>query len=184
MKQNFARKYQKPIDKVDFAYRVLKHSEEDMAHKEGPLDGCYVHGFFLEGAAWDDSTGALRESDPKVIHVPLPVMHFKPKLTTTDDDPIEDHPSANAIETSSQEAIAAANSRTVGADSSSMTVEASKGHQPLIYQCPAYKTSERAGQLLTTGHNTNYIQMIDLPSPGEPSIWIRRGVALLCQLDV
>ena len=52
-----------------------------------------------------------------------------------------------------------------------------------VYECPAYKTSERAGQLLTTGHNTNYIQMIDIPSGEEPSIWIRRGVALLCQLD-
>ena len=52
-----------------------------------------------------------------------------------------------------------------------------------VYECPAYKTSERAGQLLTTGHNTNYIQMIDLASGVHPALWIRRGVALLCQLD-
>ena len=64
--------------------------------------------------------------------------------------------------------------------SESYTSPASTG---FVYECPAYKTSERAGQLLTTGHNTNYIQMIDLASAVEPSLWIRRGVALLCQLD-
>ena len=51
------------------------------------------------------------------------------------------------------------------------------------YECPMYKTGERAGTLLTTGHNTNYIQMITLPTQKDPSLWVRRGVALLCQLD-
>jgi len=44
-----------------------------------PEDGCYLSGFFLEGAAWDDENSVLRESEPKVIHVSLPVMHFIPK---------------------------------------------------------------------------------------------------------
>ena len=63
---------------------MLKLSEEEMAHNDGPLDGCYVYGFFLEGAAWDDNKGVLRESDPKVIHVSLPVMHFMPKIVSAD----------------------------------------------------------------------------------------------------
>ena len=70
---------------------------------------------------------------------------------------------------------------TLSADSAENSVAAVE--QTYIFECPAYKTSERAGQLLTTGHNTNYIQMIDLDSGTEPSVWIRRGVALLCQLD-
>lgn len=54
VKQNFARKHHYPIDKVDFAYTVLKHSDESMAKTTSPEDGCYLNGFFLEGAAWDD----------------------------------------------------------------------------------------------------------------------------------
>mmetsp|Transcript_15757 Transcript_15757/g.21322 ORF Transcript_15757/g.21322 Transcript_15757/m.21322 type:complete len:82 (-) Transcript_15757:455-700(-) len=59
----------------------MKAADEATAHAEGPVEGCYLNGFFLEGAAWDDDSSTLRESDPKVIHVPLPVMHFIPKYT-------------------------------------------------------------------------------------------------------
>lgn len=81
VKQNYARKHQYPIDKVDFKYKVMKHADSEMAHAMHPEEGCYLDGFFLEGAAWDDENGILRESDPKVIHVPLPVMHFIPVYT-------------------------------------------------------------------------------------------------------
>ena len=33
---------------------------------------------YLEGAAWDDENGVLRESDAKVIYTLVPIVHFIP----------------------------------------------------------------------------------------------------------
>lgn len=144
-----------------------------MCDRMSPIDGCYLNGFFLEGAAWDDESSVLRDSDPKVIHVPLPVMHFIPKYLLAE-------PSSKPI-TPADKSNMSLDKTSPSHDNSSILAD--QAPKQYVYECPAYKTSERAGQLLTTGHNTNYIQMIDLGSGQEPSIWIRRGVALLCQLD-
>jgi dynein heavy chain, axonemal len=63
--------------------------------------------------------------------------------------------------------------------------------QSHVYQCPVYKTVARQGQLSTTGHSTNFILMLELPTDDPGAVvngvadnvrWIKAGVAAFCGL--
>jgi dynein heavy chain, axonemal len=56
-------------------------------------------------------------------------------------------------------------------------------HPTNVYNCPLYKTSLRAGTLSTTGHSTNFVVSLPVPTSRGEDHWIRRGCAMLCMLD-
>jgi dynein heavy chain, axonemal len=57
-----------------------------------------------------------------------------------------------------------------------------KAEKGLIYQCPLYKVVSRSGTLSTTGHSTNFVMYIELPTKAQADDWICSGVAAFLAL--
>jgi len=53
---------------------------------------------------------------------------------------------------------------------------------PDDYRCPTYKVLSRKGTLLTTGHSTNFVLFLELPTNQATSKWIKAGVAAFLAL--
>jgi len=155
--QNYARKLKVPIDTITYDYEVLS-CYDDSGVPERPADGCIVNGPFLEGCRWNDKEMVLDESKPKELYVPFPCIFFKPQKDRV--LPYGPTPWFATLDTEAEN------------DPDKITA----------YVCPMYKTLKRAGLLLTSGHSTNYIMNIEVPSKRPQSWWIKRSVALFCGL--
>ena len=62
-------------------------------------------------------------------------------------------------------------------------VELTKKKSYPHFETPLYRTTERKGTLATTGHSTNFVMDILLPSNKPQDFWVRGGVALLLELS-
>ena len=123
-----------------------------------PADGAYIMGLYLDGARWDRATGLLAEQRAKQLFELMPIIWLKP-IRRAD------------LEAAERDRDERAAQRDPNVHSR--------------YRCPVYKTSERRGVLSTTGHSTNFVLPIMLPIHHDQPVqhWVKRGTALLCQLD-
>jgi dynein heavy chain len=155
--QNFARKMRIPIDKAEFDFRVLTTAEQESAKTRGPEDGSYIRGLFMEGARWDPENHEVSESLPRELFIQMPLIHLDPK-------PKAEVPIVEGVPEQ---------------------YTGSRNGTAHVYMCPVYKTSLRQGVLMTTGHSTNFVMFIRLPmnAAQKQKHWIKRGVAMLTQLD-
>ncbi|KAG2382028.1 hypothetical protein C9374_005820 [Naegleria lovaniensis] len=75
--QMTCKKYKWPLDRTTVTTRVTEFSHyTDIKTK--PVDGCYVRGLYLEGAAWDPKSHCLRTQKPKQLREELPVLEIIP----------------------------------------------------------------------------------------------------------
>jgi dynein heavy chain len=73
--QNYARKYQLPIDTVSFSFVMLECTVDEI---ERPDNGCIIYGLFLEGARWSPDEKSLIDPKPKELFSPMPPIHMLP----------------------------------------------------------------------------------------------------------
>jgi dynein heavy chain len=76
--QTYARKHMEAIDGLSFEYSILRQKPEELT--EGPEDGVYIFGLYLEGARWDSEAWQITDSEPGKMYSLLPVMHFMPAV--------------------------------------------------------------------------------------------------------
>jgi len=72
------------LDSVTLANDVTKHNYEDVTN--GPAEGVYVHGLFLDGANWDRKNSKLVDPLPKVLNVQMPIVHIYAINSTAEKD--------------------------------------------------------------------------------------------------
>ena len=123
---------------------------------ESPPTGVYINGLFLEGARWDWDTHILTDSNRGELFTRMPTIWLEPVVKGT-------KPVAFELNELNQN------------DPDSEMLD--------VYHCPVYKTTARYGVLSTTGHSTNFIFALDLPTLEQNEKWIRAGVAMLCALS-
>ncbi|EHB05914.1 Dynein heavy chain 8, axonemal [Heterocephalus glaber] len=73
------------LDTVTIHNEVLWQTKEEITTP--PVEGVYIYGLYLDGAAWDRRNGKLTESTPKVLFTLLPVLHVFAINSTAPKDP-------------------------------------------------------------------------------------------------
>nr|CAG4708520.1 unnamed protein product [Naegleria fowleri] len=153
IKQNYARKHKIAIDQIEFEFEVLNKYYDPNTAHELPEP---ESGCYVYGMYLE---GAAWDMQKGTLTDPRPKQLF-------DEMPLIWFKPVNVVASENQ-------------------AEGGTNVNSSHYVCPLYKTSERRGVLSTTGHSTNFVMSIKLPMNDDTNekYWIKRGCALLCQLD-
>nr|XP_012602340.2 dynein heavy chain 8, axonemal [Microcebus murinus] len=73
------------LDTVTIHNDVLRQTKEEITTP--PVEGVYIYGLYMDGAAWDRRNGKLTEATPKVLFTQLPVLHIFAINSTAPKDP-------------------------------------------------------------------------------------------------
>jgi dynein heavy chain len=152
-KQNYARKHKLPIDEVGFDFSVLTADERDH-FKRTP--GGPEDGAHIWGLFLD---GGRWDAEAHLLAEQRPKQLY-------DEVPMIHLAPAHTSKIEKVE-------------------DSDPGGTAHVYIVPTYKTSLRFGVLMTTGHSTNFVINVRLPMAPEHNQkhWIKRGCAMLTQLD-
>ncbi|CAG9816206.1 unnamed protein product [Phaedon cochleariae] len=86
MKQEVARAHKGwALDQVTLFNEVTKNAREEVA--QGPPEGVFVYGLFLDGAGWEKKHARLAESTNKVLYTLIPVVHIFAVYSTDSKSP-------------------------------------------------------------------------------------------------
>lgn len=152
--QSCARRHKVPVDELGLTCRVLNE-----VPKTAPSEGAVVTGLWLEGARWHD--GHLADLPSGEILCQMPPLLLVVQRTVT--DPTTGNQTVSLF---SDESI-----------DESIISKSPEGCE--YYHCPVYRTTARYGTLSTTGHSTNFILTLPLPTTKPAADWILGGVAML-----
>ncbi|XP_054978204.1 dynein axonemal heavy chain 6 [Sorex araneus] len=155
--QNHARKYSLPIDELNFKYNVLPHYRDQAAVVEAAKTVQF-------GQELPMDQELPRPEDGVLVHgIFMDASRWDNKNMVIEDAlPGQMNPMLPVVHFEPQQ---------------------NYEPNPTLYHSPLYKTGARAGTLSTTGHSTNFVVTILLPSKRPNDYWIAKGSALLCQLN-
>ena len=54
-------------------------AEEPEDIEEGPTDGVYISGLFMDGGRWDREGAIITDQHPAIMFDKMPIIHFNPK---------------------------------------------------------------------------------------------------------
>ncbi|XP_061490002.1 dynein axonemal heavy chain 6 isoform X2 [Rhineura floridana] len=155
--QNHARKYNLPIDELSFNYNIIPAYRDQIQVAEASKTCQFGHELPMDAELPSPEDGVL-------VHG----MFMDASRWDDEDMVIED-----------------ALPRQMNPVLPVVHFEPHQNYEPnpSLYHAPLYKTGARAGTLSTTGHSTNFVVTVLLPSKRPSDYWISKGSALLCQLN-
>lgn len=76
--QTYSRLKTIPIDQLNFSFTIL-HEEEPHEIEEGPQEGVYIQGLFMDGARWEREDQCITDQQLGQLYDRMPIIWFMPK---------------------------------------------------------------------------------------------------------